>query len=99
MKRIPLRHRFWCLCKGYVQFEEDCPWHRFKGDDWIILILNQPHYAERCPWEKLNADDWIDLLVTLPELHIHCDWKKIKSSSDWDFLLEYQPQFKEFRKS
>jgi hypothetical protein len=94
IKRIPLNYRFWCLCKGYVQFEEDCPWHRFKGDDWTILILNQPHLAERCHWEKLSREDWVNLLVEQPQLSENCPWDKL-NHYDWTYLLVEQPQLSE----
>ena len=91
-ENISLDDMFWCLCKGYIQFADDCDWNKLTGNDWAWLLCEQLQFAEFCNWEKLDGYNWSGLLRDQPQFAEFCNWKKL-NGQNWFWLLRKQPQF------
>ena len=48
-----------------------CPWDRFKGKDWVELLLCQPEYVRRCKWNALDDADFARLKEKASDLRSH----------------------------
>ena len=73
-------------------FAKMCQWETLSGNDWVLLLVNQPLFADKCVWDTLEGSNWTSLLVVQPQFADKCPWEKL-SREDWENLLEAQPQF------
>jgi len=96
-EKCPLKLRLWRLSRGYVQFEEHCPWDKLNGVDWASLLSRQPKYAELCQWNKFEGYNWVYLLSHQPQFANICGWEKL-DRFDWIVLLLERPQYVEYYK-
>ena len=53
-----------------------CDWTKIDGDDWAVLLNNQPQFAKHCDWSKLDANQKQRLFGSPPELKDRYDKEK-----------------------
>lgn len=96
-KDISFNDRYWCLCRGYIQFAEDCPWEELDGWDWYLLLSKQPQLSEYCDWNKLNKYNWVSLISASekPQFLVRCPLEIIDGQG-WAMILAKQPQLAEY---
>lgn len=62
-----LSHRVWAIRNGFEQFEIDCDWEEFEGNDWSYVLVKRPELSDLCDWDKLKGVDWACLLTNRSE--------------------------------
>ena len=81
---------------AHPEHADKCDWKQMRkvldGQDWTLLLSNQPQFAEHCRWTKLDGGDWARLLAAQPQFADKCDWEAMEYD-DWARLLAAQPQF------
>lgn len=95
IREIPMFYAFWCIKRGYVQFEKNFPWEELTGDNWLWLLLDHPQFHVHCDWEKFVGFDWRVLLLKHPRFSNHCNWEML-NGADWQRLLQKHPQFAKY---
>ena len=77
---------------------------RLSSSDWCFFLTNGGpevfQFAQKCDWSTLDVGEWVWLLAKCPQFADKCDWAMMnKKCSDWDYLLNAQPQLAKYRKS
>lgn len=78
------------LCLN-VAFQDECDLETLDGEDWALVLSEQPHLAERCPWEKMDGWNLGMLILQQPQFLDRCPLEKLDGWA-WAGLLANQPE-------
>ena len=77
------------LCMN-VAFQDDCDLEEFDGENWALVLSEQPQLAKHCPWKKMDACDLGMLILQQPQFLDRCPLEKLEGWA-WAGLLTDKP--------
>ena len=67
-------------------------WSKLDGEEWSLLLQDQPQFADICDWSKLDDLECAEVLAKQPQLVGKYDLADFDGEA-WSILMREQPQF------